>query len=190
MVRTGLIVILVGMAGRTASAQVVVQQPVVGQTSVSTTVTVPDRGSMFLGGTASAQAGRVQGGPLRSGTSSGLAYQSSSITTQVTIHDLQGMDEAILRSRPGSGDNLSRDALVSRIQKAREKPSIPKDDQSREKAAKFEVLAQNAEKAGKPGVAKVFWQSAAKCGSTIAEKRLAQLARPAPSPPVASTYGR
>ncbi|WP_010584754.1 hypothetical protein [Schlesneria paludicola] len=189
--RSAILVALIVGVGQPAFAQVVVQQPVVGQTAVSTSVSVPDRGSMVLGGTASGQMGRTQGGPLRSGASSGTAFQSSSMTTTVLIHDMRAMDEALLRSRSAVNDNSSRNAIVAEIQKSRGPQAIqtPAALQA-EKAAKFEQLARNAEKAGKPGVAKVFWQSAAKCGSASAEKRLAELNLPVPLSPLTSSLGR
>lgn len=178
-------------AAQSAFAQVAVQQPVVGQTAVGTTVSVPDRGSIVLGGTTSGQMGRSQGGPLRSGTSSGIAYQSSSMTTHVTIHDLQAMDEALLHSRPVARGNASRaavsqDLLRSPTQRATQTPTAS----LKEKSTRFEQLALDAERAGKPGVAKLFWQSAAKCGSAKAEKRLAELNHPAQSNPLTSRFAR
>src|SRR5580704_1752172 len=83
-----------------AFGQQVVQQPVVGTTSVNTTVSVPDRGTTFLGGVSSAQSGRSQYGPFRSGPSTGFTRQSTSMSVNVYIHDLHAMDEAILNSGP------------------------------------------------------------------------------------------
>ena len=165
------------VAGQSVFAQQVVQQPVVGVMSVNTSVTVPDRGSAFLGGVSSAQSGRTQYGPLRSGTSTGLTRQSSSISTSVYIHDFRAMDEALLTSQPASSDD----------RRMRSGPAVRRDRESTpnvvvvsplEKMAKFEELARNADKAGKAGVAKLHWQMAAKYGSKTAEKRLAELTQP------------
>lgn len=189
--RSAIFVTLVVAAGNPALAQVVIQQPVVGQTAVGTTVSVPDRGSAVLGGTISGQMGRTQGGPLRSGTSTGAAYQSSSITAHVTIHDMQAMDEALLRSRSTMSEKSSRAAIVAGHSKS---PS-PHSNQTptslmAEKATHFERLARNAEKAGKPSVAKLFWESAAKCGSVPAGKRLAEFNHPPQLSPLASQFDR
>lgn len=172
------VALLILFGVRAAVAQVV-QRPVVGTMSVNTTVSVPDRGSAFLGGTSSAQSGRSQYGPLRSGSSLGLSRQSSSISTHVYIHDLQAMDEALLRSRPAVNELPTRESNRSL---RRTEPSIAATHspvERSEKAAKFEELGRKAEQAGKIGVAKLHWQMAAKFGSHSAEQRLAELARSA-----------
>jgi hypothetical protein len=48
-----------------------------------------------------------------------------------------------------------------------------------EKASKFEELARQAEKAGKPGAAKLHWQIAAKYGSKVAAQQLVKAPVPA-----------
>jgi hypothetical protein len=146
-----------------------VQQPVVGTTSVQTTVSVPDRGSVFLGGVSSAASGRQSNGPLRTGTSRGYAMSASSMRASVFIMDLHAMDEAILNSVPDSPVPPSirrRDALAE--------PEVAQRDveSPTEKAAKFERLARQAEAAGKSGVARLHWKMAARYGSTLAEAKL------------------
>ena len=150
--------------------QVAVQQPVVATNSVRTTVSVPDRGSALLGGVNSAQSARSSYGPLRSGSSIGLSRSASSMSTSVYIHDLRAMDEALLNSVPDSpapsairGGSGMRPAEVARAEVVT--PA--------EKAMKFERLAQQAEAAGKVGVAKLHWQVAAKYGSKLANEKLA-----------------
>ena len=160
------------LIGQSAFGQLAVQQPVVGTTSINTTVTVPDRGSTYLGGVSSAQSGRSQYGPLRSGTSTGFTRQSSSMSTSVYIHDLRAMDEAILNS-------VGRSAGTERTSSS---ASLEVVTSPAEKRKKFEDLAQKAEAAGKDKLAKLHWQMAAKYGSSNAEKRLAKLAVPAPLP--------
>lgn len=153
-----------------ALAQLAVQQPVVGVTAVQTSVVVPDRGTMFLGGSSSAQFGRSQYGPLRSGTSSGYSLQSTSVSTSVYIHDLQSMDEEILNSvRKGSPNRIQGMPVPV--------PVVPPTPElsSAEKMAKFEQLAKKADQDGRSGLAKLYWQTAAKHGSKIAEKRLAEV---------------
>ena len=184
--RYGISVVMLLTAGQTSFAQPVVQQPVVGVTSVNTSVSVPDRGSMFLGGVSSAQSGRSQYGPLRSGTSSGFTRQSSSISTNVYIIDLQAMDEAILNSRRAPLENGRPGTSFSGSRKIDE--AIPEIVVSpTEKVKQHEELAQKADKAGKRGVAKLHWQMAAKYGSKVAEKRLAELSLPSPRPSTQAT---
>jgi len=176
--------VLMGLfVARTASAQITVQQPVVSQTGVSTTVSVPDRGQVFLGGVSSAQSGRIQNGPIPTMTSRGFSRQATSISTSVYIHDMQAMDEAILNTpsseaaNPNSTTRTHASNLEARLKlrRAAERESMPLEpEDSGAKAAKFEQLALKAEKAGKAGVAKLHWQVAAKYGSKQAELRLAQ----------------
>ncbi|HLQ44120.1 MAG TPA: hypothetical protein VK137_05290 [Planctomycetaceae bacterium] len=54
---------LIAFSANAASAQqIAVQQPIIGVTSVSTTVMVPDRGQVHLGGVSSAQSFRQTNG--------------------------------------------------------------------------------------------------------------------------------
>jgi hypothetical protein len=83
------------LAGRDASAQATVQQPVVEQVSVGTVVSVPDRGRMFLGGVGSAGAMRRDYGPIPWGTASGRFTSDSSIDVGEYIHDFESIDAAL-----------------------------------------------------------------------------------------------
>ena len=164
-----------------AFAQITVQQPVVGVTSVNTTVSIPDRGTIYLGGVSSFQAGRSQYGPLRSGTSMGYSAQSSSMSASVYIHDLRAMDEAILNSvgRTSGGGEFNAGVTGHRGQ-----PNIASETTASpaEKRKKFEELALKSEAAGKANLAKLHWQMAARFGSSQAEKRLAELDSPTAAP--------
>lgn len=84
------------VAPLTASAQFAVQQPVVGLHSVSTTVSVPDRGGVYLGGVGSAAYGRSTAGPFRSGYGFGMQRAHSGMSVHARIHDLSEMDRALL----------------------------------------------------------------------------------------------
>jgi hypothetical protein len=81
---------------RTASAQQIIQQPVVEQFSADTVVSVPDRGSLYLGGVGSASASRREYGPIPWGTASGRFTSSSDLDVSVYIHDFESMDAALL----------------------------------------------------------------------------------------------
>ena len=176
MRRLVLIVFLL-LVGRNSFAQQVIQQPVVGTTAVNTTVSVPDRGSALLGGISSAASRRAQYGPLRSGTNTGISRQATSISTHVYIHDLQAMDEALLNSG-NSDSSTSKNSISSKFIRSKEREkSVDPIVTPAEKAVKFEQLARKADEAGKPGVAKLHWQVAAKYGSKLAETRLAELSR-------------
>lgn len=148
-------------------AQITVQQPVVRSTSVGTTVSVPDRGSVLLGGVTSAEASRQSYGPLRTGTSRGYSLSASSVSASVRIIDLQAMDEAILNSVPDSPTARSFRSPRMEVHTPTVSPEVVAND----KAARFERLAQQAEAEGRTGVAKLHWQMAARHGSTLARER-------------------
>lgn len=156
--------------------QLVVQQPVVGTTSVATAVTVPNGGRVFLGGVSSAQSSRSRFGFGQPGSSLGLSRSSNSMSVGVTVIDLREMDEAILKSVPDRSEPKSRFARhASAIRSSnRESSNEPTHDAESvtERAAKFERLARKAESENRPGVAKLHWQMAAKYGSAIARERL------------------
>lgn len=170
-------------AEQTTFAQQAVQQPVVGTTSINTTVSVPDRGTTYLGGVSSAQSGRTQYGPFRSGPSTGLTRQASSMSVNVYIHDLHAMDEAILNSAPTFSEPRRMVPGVASRSPARELVA-EKEVSAVEKAQMFEQLARKSEAAGKLSVAKLHWQMAAKYGSKPAEEKLAELTK-APASKVA-----
>lgn len=174
--RSGILVAFVLLMTQPAFCQQTIQQPVVGVTSVNTTVSVPDRGTMFLGGVSSAQSGRTQYGPLRTGPSTGLTRQATSMSVSVYIHDMQAMDQAILNSGPPSRE-AGRAIPGYTARKMEREPVAQKEVSPVEKALKFEQLARKADEAGKAGVAKLHWQMAAKYGSKAAEERLAELTK-------------
>ena len=165
-----LIAMLVWGSSSHLYAQITVQQPVVRTTGVATSVSVPDRGSTFLGGVSSAESFRNSYGPLRTGTSRGYGLSGGSMSAHVHIIDLHAMDEAILNSVPDSLPPVSirsRSASTDRYDEPRSVVSAV------DKAANFERLAKLAEAAGRTGVAKLHWQMAAKYGSTVAVEKLA-----------------
>jgi hypothetical protein len=83
-------------ACRSAAAQGVVQQPVVEVFSVDTVVSVPDRGSAFLGGVSTARSGYSTYGPLDFSQAYGCDNGFSYVDVSVFIHDFEAMDEALL----------------------------------------------------------------------------------------------
>jgi hypothetical protein len=85
-----------GSASAARAQAITVQQPVIGVHSVRTTVSVPDRGTMFLGGVKRAGESRSNFGPLRAGTSTGLFREQAGTQVRPWIHDLRAMDEAVL----------------------------------------------------------------------------------------------
>jgi hypothetical protein len=177
---------LVAVSQSVMAQQVAVQQPVVGRTGVSTSVSVPDRGSTRLGGVGSAQSSRSSFGRGRPGSSVGMSRSSSSMSASVYIHDLRAMDEAILNSVPDSPSSSNSRSSSMRSPGSDDKPA---EASSAEKASKFERLAQKAESDGSPRVAKLHWQMAAKYGSSLAKERLSDLPTTSSDKPSTSSVG-
>ena len=161
--------------------QIIVQQPIVGSTSVSTSVVVPDGGRAFLGGVSSAQTGSSRFGFYQPGSSVGLARMSTSISASVTIVDLREMDEAILssvRNRPEPVSMFAHHAAAIRSSRSESSPEPTREAESiADRAAKFERLDRKAEAEKRLGVAKLHWQMAEKYGSVQARERVVSSAR-------------
>ncbi len=87
------------------AAQNAVQLPTLSSFRTRTTVSVPDRGSVYTGGINRAASGRNEFGtpllPLRN-RSIGSERSASSVWTSVYIHDFEAMDEALLSQARGS----------------------------------------------------------------------------------------
>lgn len=87
------------------AAQNAVQLPTLSSFRTGTTVSVPDRGSVYTGGVNRAADGRNEfGAPLLpfGNRSIGSERSASSVWTSVYIHDFQAMDEALLSRARGS----------------------------------------------------------------------------------------
>lgn len=174
--------ILAGLAGSclltqaAMAQQIAIQQPVIQNFSVGTTVSVPDRGAAYLGGVGSARSGRITTGPLRSGTALGLERQSSSSSVHVYIHDFEAMDAELLASAPVVPHSRIEPRIAERL-RDRSRSSNPTSTQFAvdDRRQDAERLAEQAEARGKMSVAKLHWQRAAKHGSTKATQRLAEL---------------
>ncbi len=176
MLKTSQVVLLwVSLAGSLCGQDITVQQPIVGVTSVDTSVAVPDRGRVFLGGVSSAQSSRARYGFYQPGSSIGQSRSSNSMSVGVTIIDLRAMDEAILNSvpdRPQSTSPVARHAAAIECSSANRSQEPAREIESTaDRAAKFERLARKAEAEKRPGVAKLHWQMAAKYGSAFAREQ-------------------
>lgn len=161
-----------------AQAQVL-QLPTYRQFAIGTTVVVPDRGSVSLGGNGGAAAGSSQFGafgvPLQRAAGSHTSAGGMSISA--TIHDFEAMDRALLEraaARRGGRERLdvaspephwSHDAPPASVVEIRRRqklqatnnPSIPLDDAGR-------LIAQGdlALRMGNRGAARVYYQMAAR----------------------------
>jgi hypothetical protein len=168
-----LIVVIAGQQAARAQ-QIAVQQPVIENFAVGTTVSVPDRGSMFLGGVGSAASGRSTYGPLRTNSSFGWSRSASSVSVHVQIHDLAAMDEAVLAAAGPRKHSQIDPRILERIERRDPSPApVAKAVDHISVAIQAERLAQQAEARGKLSVAKLHWERAARHGSETAKSRLA-----------------
>jgi hypothetical protein len=201
---TWLVLALVALWAFRAPAQqpTTVQLPTFSFFNTNTTVTVPDRGSVYLGGVNRAATGRNEFGapllPFRN-RSIGMERSASSAWVSVWVHDFEAMDQYLLSqptafraaqaansrplvprvasrqppvaSSPGAPDTWNR-----RPNAAQQGPAGPtamslaelrakhqREEQSRsDEAQKWFERGQGAEAAGKPKVARVYYQMAAR----------------------------
>lgn len=97
--RFTLTVALVALTATSVAAQNAVQLPTLSSFRTGTTVSVPDRGSVYTGGVNRAADGRNEfGTPLLplGNRAIGSQRSASSVWTSVYIHDFEAMDEALL----------------------------------------------------------------------------------------------
>jgi len=189
----------------TAAAQVTLQQPAVSQFSVGTTVSVPVGGGALLGGLHRAGAGRKSFGPLRPGTATGFYREAQSVTAHVTLHDFETMDRLLLDQARGTATAQRtrlngpaanayrqlagtrtgrRGSTVSHKQSHRLAqpaasggPQGPVATARSDRGARAYRLGQDALRRGRPTLARLHFQMAARYGSAEALHRLAELDR-------------
>jgi hypothetical protein len=180
-----------------------VQLPTFSFFSVDTTVSVPDSGSALLGGIGTAQEGRNQfGSPLLpfGNQSIGSSRSVSGAAVSVKIHDFDAMDAALLgesasafaaHHRPGEATSVrSLAALAGHWspagQEAAPDPAgtaadlaarrVALRDTRAEEAEKFFARARAAEADGKTGIARIYYQMAARRASgSLKEQASARL---------------
>ena len=172
-----------------------VQLPTFSFFRLGTTVSVPDRGSVYLGGVNRASSGSREarvplapGGPFRNRASGGGA-SASGMSASVYIHDFQAMDEA-LRGQPSgeetaarrkapagvghSGTAVPRPLALSPAEAARQRPLVLVD--SEQEAEDLYHLGVEAQSQGNPGAAKVFYEMASRRATgELRERVLARL---------------
>jgi hypothetical protein len=185
-----------------------VQLPTYSFTTTSTTVSVPDRGSAYLGGISRAETGRTElgtpilgklpvGGRAFKNVGIGQTRGASSMHVTATIHDFEAMDEALLggpasslsSSAPGRGlgeppaaiagrtvqprnpaalagswaPRKADDGAVARLNLAEEQARRLAQQQTRgNEAEAFFERGRQAETDGKPAVARIYYQMAAR----------------------------
>ncbi len=111
---------IVALFSNSSEAQFAVQQPIVEQLQIGTTVTVPDRGGAFIGGVKRARDSRSSFGlgraPFKPGSSIGFDREFTGVSVHAYIHDFDSMDRMLLEeaergsrlSGTGSGSALER----------------------------------------------------------------------------------
>jgi len=176
-----------------------VQLPTFSYFGTSTTVTVPDRGSAFMGGINRAQSGSRQfGAPLLPFGNRAMGSSRSAMGTRVSvwIHDFEAMDEALLgqssyyqayrngllprKAEPWEQRLAeSRDSSGGRgapsLEEIRQKRLAAQETRGNEALVFFE-RARKAEEAGKANVARIYYQMVARRASgEMKEQALARL---------------
>jgi len=160
-----------------------VQLPTYSFFSVGTSVSVPDRGSAYLGGVNRASTGSSEFGiPLRpfGNRSYGSQRSASNMSVSAFIHDFDALEESLL-GQSASGFALQprgRTAAPSRLEPRpgfAPQPASSVSDLRRElareqltrdeEAASFFERGRAAEEAGKANVAKIYYQMAARRAS-------------------------
>jgi len=97
-----------------------VQLPTFNFFTISTTVLVPDRGGMALGGINSASgATRTNGGPLATQRAGGSVLGGGNISVGVQIHDLKEMDRQLLAGAAGAKSPDAVHQWAVRVEEAR-----------------------------------------------------------------------
>lgn len=174
-----------------------VQLPTVSQFSVRTTVSVPDGGTMSMGGVSRGYDSRVNRGmlPLGSrGIATGRTAGGVSVSTRIIDH--AEMDRAILASAAAErgalpGASAAKSASLSRptqpaspapasVAAIRQANALAAERDAAELADLF-AKAQAAEATGKTGAAKVYYQMVARRDrgqlQSLAQARLTALTR-------------
>jgi hypothetical protein len=172
----------------TNQAQVIQQQTVQLPTfhyfGVQTTVVVPDRGSIPLGGVSYGGSSRTRFDRVGPNYGYGQFNETLGLSMSATIIDHDEMDRAVLaeaaRKRGAKFDVLGRSVDEDQPM-ARQALAPPRIDQPRERVGGEVYLrrGREAEVKRQPELAKVFYRRAAKLGNTVekrtAEERLAAL---------------
>lgn len=171
-----------------------VQLPSFSYFGVDTSVSVPDRGSMSLGGMGRSSMGSTAFGPVLGPRSRSFGRQmsASSTTVHATIHDFDAMDRQLLDQArksyvisPRAATRTARDEASSAaagpagsVAEARRMYAAERSAQERD-AVKYMDQAERAAARGKPQVARVLYQMAERRASgelkTEIRERLAAL---------------
>ena len=194
------------------SAQVV-QQPTFNYTTATTTVLVPDRGEVLLGGINRASDSRSQfgvpilgkvpvlGRPFNN-VGIGQSRGASTMSVKAYIHDFEAMDEALLaeaaRRRGGAPiENVVHQSSAAGLRPLQSVAAIERQREAEADAKRFETdnllaKAQACEAKGQGGVARLFYNMVAKQSKDpqqreLALQKIAALKKPVSGPTLASS---
>lgn len=176
-------------------AQTAVQLPTFNFFTVTTTVSVPDRGGVLMGGVNRASSGRNEFGPpfLPHNRAIGMERSATNISMTATIHDLHDMDADILARSNYVLRDPPEAAGIRQLASARGQTVSPTSIaaiQQQIELAKFaeqqDALASfekglKAEEGGKVASARIHYQMALKRAKgdlkTVVEERMAGLSK-------------
>ena len=169
------IVVLFADVRTNASAQTVVQLPTIRNFGMSTTVSVPDRGRVYLGGInrshSSSSRRRIPLSPLSSRSYS-RGTSSNGASVSAFVHDFDEMDRAILSQATSRASNAAtKPNQLSGIDSQEQTHQLPRVSDVRrhmaaKKAAQYAVAAAHIrtavrfENAGKYTAARVKYRAA------------------------------
>jgi type II secretory pathway component GspD/PulD (secretin) len=185
-----------------------VQLPTFQFFTVQTTVSVPDRGAAYLGGVSRAASGRASRGVPFLGKAPGLGrlgrndafgstISTSGASLSATVIDHREWDKAVLAeaAKRREGRITPSEVEAPRVRVALEtapvesvaeirRQNAARDDEQRRELQALIDKARQAEAAGKPGVAKVYYDMAARrADPALREQITAHTARLAGSAP-------
>lgn len=173
----------------TAGPPVTVQLPTFHYFGVGTTVLVPDRGAVMMGGAGSSRAARSSfGGPLLPGSGRALGAQTSAggVGISAWIHDFEALDQAVLdeaaaRRRVVSESETAGLVMPKTLSASHSQSIAEIREQQAAAAAAVEqeasdLLAQGerAEAEGKIGAARIYYQMAQRRARGPLRERIAQ----------------
>jgi hypothetical protein len=181
-----------------------VQLPTFNFFAVSTTIEVPDSGEGFLGGTSSSATGNSQRGipglgfrPFANSASASTGH-GGGMSVRATIHDFDAIDKALLgndfhnaSAGASGGSHASPNVLATDSAGGSSLADIRRQQAADDAAAAEEIKriiqrAHDYEAAGKPGLAKIQYQTAAhRATGALKQQALAELQRL--NPPTQST---
>jgi hypothetical protein len=166
------------------------QLPTFNSFSVETSVLVPDRGSATMGGVRRSSSAGSQFGPLRGTRATGRQAGAGGVDVAAHVHDFEALDKSVLaEAARRRGDTAAEkiatltqrdNAPVESVAEIRRRQAQSASDQPDETDS-YLAKARDAVAAGKPTVAKVYFQMAERRASPAMKTQIrAELAAIAP----------